>query len=183
VALRVPLLLAATVNVTIPLPLPDAPAVMIIHDTGLAAVHAHPIGAETLTEPCNPPAPDRSMLALRLYVQAAPACVTGNARPAIVSIPVRGADDGFAVIERTTVWLPVPEGPLVITSQSESLAAVHAQVAAEAVSSTERFCAVASGAALVALSEYVHGGGGALPLFHALTNKFASTEPKPVTGS
>ena len=175
--------MAATLKATLPLPMPDAPAVMIIHDTGLAAVHAHPIGAETVTEPRNPPAPDRSMLAPRLYVQGAPACVTGNARPPIVSVPVRGAEDGFAVIEKTTVWLPVPKRPLVIMSQSESLAAVHAQVAAEAISTTERFCAVASGAAPAAPSEYVHGGGGALPLFHALTNKFASTEPKPVTGS
>lgn len=181
VLLRVPLVLAATLKVTIPLPPPEAPEVIIIHVTGLAAVHVHPLGAETVTEPKNPPDPDRNALVLRLYVHGAPACVTGSARPAIVSVPVRGIDDGFAVIEKATVWLPVPEPPLVMTSQSESLDAVHAQVPAEAFSTTERFCAVASGVALGAPSEYVHGGGGALPPFHALTSRFASTEPNPVT--
>lgn len=178
-----PPVLAATANATIPLLFPDIPEVMIIHDTWLAAVHGHPAGVETATEPMNPPALARNALAVTLYVQGAPACVTVNAKPAIVSVPVRGAEDGFAVIEKVTVWLPFPETPLVIASQAESLAAVHEQVAAEAVTITERLCAVASGVAMVAPSEYAHAGGGTLPPFHAFTNRFASTEPNPVTGS
>jgi hypothetical protein len=46
----------ATLNATDPLPLPDAPAVTLIHDALLPEVHEHPLGAETVTGPPPPPA-------------------------------------------------------------------------------------------------------------------------------
>ena len=46
--------LAATVNWTVPLPLPDEPPVTVIHDTLLTAVHAQPVLAVTLTLPVKP---------------------------------------------------------------------------------------------------------------------------------
>ena len=46
---------AAALNVTGPVPLPLVPAVTVTHAAVLAAVHAHPVGAVTVTEP-EPPA-------------------------------------------------------------------------------------------------------------------------------
>jgi hypothetical protein len=47
--------LAATENVTEPLPLPINPDVIVIQESLLAAVHAHPLAAETLTAGAAPP--------------------------------------------------------------------------------------------------------------------------------
>jgi hypothetical protein len=47
--------LAATLNVTVPLPDPEAPLEMVIQLTLLAAVHAHPPEADTVNEPLPPP--------------------------------------------------------------------------------------------------------------------------------
>ena len=47
---------AAAVKVTDPLPLPDAPLVMLSHDALLVAVHAHPAGAVTPIAVPSPPA-------------------------------------------------------------------------------------------------------------------------------
>ena len=40
----------STVNRTVPLPLPDAPSVIEIHDSWLVAVHPQPAPADTATE-------------------------------------------------------------------------------------------------------------------------------------
>ena len=49
--------LAATLKVTLPLPEPVVPAVMVIHAALLAAVHPQPAPADTATEtPVVPPA-------------------------------------------------------------------------------------------------------------------------------
>ena len=45
---------AATENWVVPLPLPLAPAVTVIHAALLVAVHAQPVAAMTLTDP-DPP--------------------------------------------------------------------------------------------------------------------------------
>ena len=43
---------AAKVNVTLPLPWPDAPPVIVIHDVVVVAVHPHPPAADTaIAEP------------------------------------------------------------------------------------------------------------------------------------
>ena len=44
-----------------PLPLPLAPEVTLIHDALVAAVHAHPAGAVTPTDP-GPPRADKDAL-------------------------------------------------------------------------------------------------------------------------
>ena len=49
--------LAATLNETDPFPVPLAPAVMVIHEALLAAVHVHPLPAVTLTVPALALAP------------------------------------------------------------------------------------------------------------------------------
>jgi hypothetical protein len=48
-------LFAATVNLTGPLPVPLAPAVIVIHESLLFAVHAQVLPVETLTVPEPPP--------------------------------------------------------------------------------------------------------------------------------
>jgi hypothetical protein len=42
---------SATLNRTVPFPLPEAPDVIVIHDSWLVAVHAQPAPAETATGP------------------------------------------------------------------------------------------------------------------------------------
>jgi hypothetical protein len=51
VPLRAVPLLAATLNPTDPLPVPDVPDVTLIHGTPLVAVHAQPAPAITVTVP------------------------------------------------------------------------------------------------------------------------------------
>jgi hypothetical protein len=46
---RAPPVFAATVNVTLPLPVADAPPVIVIHGADVVAVHAHPPAADTAT--------------------------------------------------------------------------------------------------------------------------------------
>jgi len=53
------------------------------------------------------------------------ACVTVNVCPAIVNVPVRGFEVGFAAAEKVTRPFAVPDAPLVIVSQLALLVAVH----------------------------------------------------------
>jgi hypothetical protein len=48
---------AATLYVTVPLPVPLEAPVMVIHASLLVAVQAHPAGAVTVTVPLSAPAP------------------------------------------------------------------------------------------------------------------------------
>jgi hypothetical protein len=47
-------LFAATFRLTDPLPVPDAPEVMVIHEALLAAVHLHALVVDTFTVPVPP---------------------------------------------------------------------------------------------------------------------------------
>jgi hypothetical protein len=71
-------LFAATLNVTVPLPVPDAPAVTAIHDAVLLAVHWQVFPAETAIEPVPPAAPTfcvvGEIVALHAGDAPAPAC-------------------------------------------------------------------------------------------------------------
>jgi hypothetical protein len=54
---------AATLNVTVPLPVPDAPPVTEIHDAPLAADHVHvPADAVTVTDPPPPALPTSALV-------------------------------------------------------------------------------------------------------------------------
>ena len=53
---------AATENVTVPLPLPEAPCVMLTKLALLVAVHVHPVPAVTGTDPEPPSAPNDDAL-------------------------------------------------------------------------------------------------------------------------
>ena len=52
----------ATANRTVPLPVPLAPLVIVIHDSPELAVHAQPLGVDTLMAPVPPSAPIFTLL-------------------------------------------------------------------------------------------------------------------------
>ena len=61
---RAPPVLAATLNVTEPFPLPLAPAVTVTHPASLLAVQAQPVPAETATVPVPPDAAIAALVGL-----------------------------------------------------------------------------------------------------------------------
>ena len=72
------------------MPLPDAPALIVIHASLLAAVQLQPVPAVTVTVPVV--ATDEARLedvGEMVNVQGAPACVTVKVWPPIVIVPVR----------------------------------------------------------------------------------------------
>ena len=78
------------------MPLPVAPVLMVIHVALLAAVHAQPVAAVTVTAPA-PAADVRPADAGEIVgAQGAAACVTVNVLPPIVSVPVRDVVAVFA---------------------------------------------------------------------------------------
>jgi hypothetical protein len=60
------LVLAAALNVTVPLPVPLAPPVTVSHVALLTAVHVQPVPAVTPTEPVPPPATTDALVADRV---------------------------------------------------------------------------------------------------------------------
>ena len=81
-----------------PFPEPLAPAVMVIQETALDAVQAHPGDAITTTDFAPPVALTLVLADQRVYVHP-PACVTVCVCPAIVSVPVRNEEDVLAATE------------------------------------------------------------------------------------
>jgi hypothetical protein len=109
--------------------------VISTHATLLLAVHVHPLAVLTCTS-STPPSAGKLLLDGEIeYVQdggggePAAACVTVNAPPAIVSVPVRAAPV-FAATLNATEPFPVPEAPAVTVIQVALLAAVHPHVLA-----------------------------------------------------
>src|SRR5439155_7422077 len=148
---------AAIELLTVPFPVPLAPAVIVIHAALLAAVHVQVVpDAVMLTLPVAPSAGTAALVAESVYVHApAPACVTVTVCPAIVSVPVRDAEPVFAAIELLTVPFPVPLAPAVIVIHAALLVAVHVQLVPDAVMLTLPVAPSAATAALVAESVYV----------------------------
>jgi hypothetical protein len=91
---------AATRYETWPLPVPLAPAVTVIHETLLDAVHAQPLPAVTVMVPLTSAAPIDVLTGEIVNVHGTGAsCVTVNVRPAIVTVPVRELVPVLAAIE------------------------------------------------------------------------------------
>jgi hypothetical protein len=139
---------AVTEKVTVPAPLALLPPVTVIHAALLAAVQLQLLSVLTPTVPVPALAVSERLVAARVNVHGAPAWVTVTVCPAIVSVPVRGLLDGFAVAENATVPLPVPVPPLVTVSQVALLLAVHAHEV-PAVMVTDPVLAVAASDTLV----------------------------------
>ena len=93
VPVRAPPLFAATLNPTEPLPLPDAPLAIVIHDAFEAAAQAQSAPLVTATAPVPPGASnvwDAGEIAYE-HAGAAAGCVTVSVWSAIVSVPDRAA--------------------------------------------------------------------------------------------
>jgi hypothetical protein len=119
--------LAATDIATVPFPEPLAPLVIVSQDAPLVAVQAQPARLVTDTLAAWPPASALVDVGVIEYVQAAAAWFTLKVCPAMLSVPVREVVAVFALAEKLTVPLPLPEAPAVIVSHDAPLVAVHAQ--------------------------------------------------------
>lgn len=121
-------LFAATLNVTVPLPDPLAPAVTTIQLAVLDADHVQPPPVVTVNEP-EPPADgiDCDTGAIEYVQGCAAACVTVNVCPPAVIVPVRCVVAVFAATLNVTVPLPEPLAPAVTTIQLALLDADHVQ--------------------------------------------------------
>ena len=71
------------------MPLPVAPALIVSHVALLVAVHAQLLAAVTVTVPVIPADVTFADVVEIVEVHGAPACVTVNVFPPIVSVPVR----------------------------------------------------------------------------------------------
>jgi hypothetical protein len=118
------------VNVTVPLPLPDAPLAIVIQSADAAAVHGQPLRAVTLIVP-EPPAAGSDWFAGEIEkVHGEAACVTVNGFPATVIVPVRPAP-GLAPTVNDTLPLSFPIVPFVIEIHCcafSAVVAVHEQL-------------------------------------------------------
>jgi hypothetical protein len=109
---------------------PVAPAVTVIHAALLVDVQAHPVAAVTVIVPVPVEAPTLAEAEAIVGAQGAPAWVTVNVLPPIVSVPVRGLVVGFAATLYVTDPFPLPVAPALMVIQATLLVAVHAQPAA-----------------------------------------------------
>ena len=123
----VPAVFAWIESVTVPLPLPVAPLVTMIHAALLTAVHAQPGSAETLTVFVEAGAFTDTVVVDSVYVQAWPAWLTVKVCPATVIVAVRTVVVGFSAALNPMASLPFPVVALVTVSHEALLTAVHAQ--------------------------------------------------------
>src|SRR2546423_14258552 len=100
--------LASAVNPTDPFPLPGLPVVIVIHVAAVVAVQPHPVAAVTAIVPVSPLAATDWLVGAIVGAQAAPACVTENELPAMVSEPLRDVVVGVAATLNETVPAPDP---------------------------------------------------------------------------
>ena len=151
--------LAATVNVTVPLPLPLAPEVTEIQLSPVAAVHAQPSAVVTVTDELVPDAGTDAVVGLtvneHVLALAAP-WLTVTVMSATVSVPLR-APPVFAAMLNDRVPLPLPlDAPLI--DIHEALLAADQLHPAPAVTETERDAAAASTLKSSGVAEKVHVG-------------------------
>jgi hypothetical protein len=122
--------LAATVNLTWPLPVPELPAVMLIHGAVVVAVHAQ-LFADTVTEiELDPPAAAKLRVVGEIENEhaggGAAAWAIVNVFPATVIVALR-AGPAFAATRYSIEPSPLPDPPDVMVSQLASPVATHAQ--------------------------------------------------------
>jgi hypothetical protein len=123
---------AAIEKLTVPLPVPLAPAVTVSHAVLLIAAQVQP--AVVVTAVLLEPALDAVLSDVgdtpKVHGAGAAAWVTVTVWPATVSVPVRGEVAGFAAIEKFTAPFPLPLAPEVTVSHAALLVAVQVQPAA-----------------------------------------------------
>lgn len=84
-----------TRKLTVPLPLPFCPEVIVRNAELLDADHAQPLEAETLTLPVPPVSLNDWLVGEITKLQLTPVCVTVKVCPATVIVPVRVAESLF----------------------------------------------------------------------------------------
>jgi len=100
---------APTLNATVPLPDPVAPAVTVIQLTLLDVVQVQPLPAVIENDPLPPAAgTDRDAGEIMYEHDVDPGCVTDTIWPAIMIVPVRDAVPVFGATPNVTVPLPEP---------------------------------------------------------------------------
>jgi hypothetical protein len=146
---------AATVYAIVPLvPVPEAPDVITSQPASEVALQPQvsPF-VETETLPLPPAESKLADAGLSATSQPAAACVTTCVWPFAVIVAVRDAATVFAATVYAIVPdVPVPEAPLVITSQEASLEADHVQVSPLVVTLTEPLPPAESKLAVAGLS-------------------------------
>jgi hypothetical protein len=106
--------------------LPLAPLVTVSQPSLLLAVHAQPVAAVTVRVPDPPPATAFAEAGAIVGAQGAPAWVTVNVLPPIVTVPVRAVVVGLAAMLYVTEPLPLPDPPEIVI-HAALLVDVHAQ--------------------------------------------------------
>jgi len=119
--------LAATDSATGPLPFPDWPESTVVHDTVLAADHAHPAIVETLTVSRPPAAEMLSCVLLRLNTQGAGPWFTATRSDPTVTDAVRGEGAGLGATVYGTTASPCPVRMPEKDTHAESAATDHEQ--------------------------------------------------------
>jgi len=154
--------LAATEKEIEPLPVPVAPAVIVIHETVLAATQTHAVWVMTDTLPVSPLLGTERLLGESVNVQEVlPGWLTPNVNtaaavvPVIVMLPDCGSGEGLAATVNDTDPAPLPVAPDVMLTQLSLLTADHEQPAA-VVTVRLPFPPVAGIEALAGEMEYVH---------------------------
>jgi hypothetical protein len=94
-----PAVLAATVYPTIPFPAPGLPEEIEIQAALLVAVQMHSGPAPTSIDPEPPPTATLALRAPKLTVHGTPDWLRLKVCPAILSEPIRGADEALAATE------------------------------------------------------------------------------------
>jgi len=127
VPLRAAPVLPATLNPTVPLPVPVAPEVIEIHDAPLVAAQPQDAPLETLTEPVLAPTATSTLVGSRLSEQPA-WLIVSVAEPTLIVL-LRAAPVLPATLN-PTVPFPAPVAPEVIAIHDAPLVAVQLQDAA-----------------------------------------------------
>jgi len=167
---------AFTLRFTVPLPLPDAPDVTTIHETGLVAVQLHPVPPVTVTLVVSPAAATLRLteLIMNVHGAVAPLWVTVNVCPAIVKVPLRPVELALAETEKLTLAGPVTETGDVSVIHVSFARAVHAQVV-PALTETERDVAAAGTDIVVVESSGAQGA----ELVKGFDTRLAEVPPGP----
>ena len=114
---------AASEYATVPLPVPEAPPVMVIH--GAVAVAVHDPGAVTDIVPLPAAADEFADEAPSVTPLVAAVCTTVYVLSPMVMVPVRAVEEVFGAAEKVAVPAPVPDVADVRVSQLLLDVAVH----------------------------------------------------------
>ena len=167
VPLRAVPALAAAPTATVPLPVPDAPLVMVSHGALETAVQAHD-GAEAVTvvDPVPPVSDTDCAVGAIVNVHggggggAAAVWVTVNVFPAATIVADRIDVDVLGATANATVPLPVPDSPDVRLIHATLVDAVHAQEPPEAVTAIDPDAPASPTFCEAGEIENVQAGGG-----------------------